>query len=131
MAPGRLLGCVLVAVLALSAGCGEDKDRDRAPGDETKAPTSADLIARCESLAKACADSEKRVQKVVDECKQAATDQVTSGCTAQAVAAYDCYAKELCGKGEPVWALDDLRVLSERHTKCVAEREATRTCVEN
>ena len=129
MAPRRLLGCVLVAVLGLSAGCGEDKDK--AGGGKAKTPTSADLMARCESLAKSCADTEKRVQKVVAECKQAATDQVTSGCTAQAVAAYDCYAKELCGKGEPVWALDDLRVLSERHGKCAAERDATQACVGN
>jgi hypothetical protein len=131
----RALGCVLITALAVSAwtGCkSDDKDKDKdKPGAGKTAPTSADLIRRCDEVAKSCGDTDKRVEKIAAECKQAAQEQVTSGCTAQAMAAYDCYVKELCGKGEQVWALDDLRVLSERHAKCVTERDASRTCVGN
>ena len=49
----------------------------------------------------------------------------------KAVAAYDCYEKQLCGKGDKVWALGDLRVLSERHGKCAAERDASHACAGN
>lgn len=126
MTSRRLLGFVPVAALAVCAwaGCGKDKG-----GDSGKAQTSADLITRCDELAKACGDSDKHVQKIVDQCKQAATEQVASGCIDKAIAAYDCYQKELCGKADKVWALDDLRVLSQRHGTCAAERDAIQTCV--
>lgn len=109
-------------------GCGKDKG-DK--GDDTQPGSSADLVTRCEELAKACGESDKHVQKIAAECKEAAKEQVVSGCTEKAVAAYDCYQKMLCGKGDKVWALDDLRVLSERHGKCVPERDASRACVGN
>jgi hypothetical protein len=41
---------------------------------------------------------------------------------------YDCFEKELCGKTDKVWALDDLRVLADRKNKCVAERNAVAEC---
>ena len=122
----RLLGWVSVAALFVCAwtGCGKDK------AEKGKSPTGiADIGTRCEELARACGDSDKHVQKIVEECKEAAKEQVVSGCTEKAVAAYDCYQKELCGKADKVWALEDLRVLSERHGKCVAERDASGACV--
>jgi hypothetical protein len=107
------IGCLLVA-LTFCACKGE-----------TKTQTS-DLESRCDKLAKACGDTDKHVEKIADGCKQAAKDQST--CTDKVLALYDCYEKELCGKTDKVWALDDLRVLAERKTKCAAEREAARTC---
>ena len=126
-----LLGCVPVAALVVCVwtGCGKDKG-DK--GGEGKTPaSSSDLVTRCEQLGKACGDSDKHVQKIVEECKEAAKEQVVSGCTEKAVAAYDCFQEQLCGKGDKVWALDDLRVLADRHGKCVAERDASRACVGN
>jgi hypothetical protein len=90
---------------------------------------SADLDGRCERLAKACGDKDKHIEKIVDECKQAAKKQVDKGCADKANALYDCYDKELCGKADKVWALDDLRVLADRQNKCVAERNAIGECV--
>lgn len=132
MAPRRRLGLILVAALSAFAWTGCDdgsKGGGGGGGKDGKPPSSADLMTRCEQLGKACGDNDKRVEKIVAECKQAAANAVTSGCTEKAFAAHECYEKELCGKGEPVWALDDLRVLSERHGKCVAERDATQACV--
>ena len=130
MAPRRLLGWVCVAALALCAwtGC-KDKDKSKAGGSE-KAPTGADLMTRCEEVGKACGELEKHAQKIVEECKLAAKEQFASSCTDKAIAAYDCYQKELCGKKEKIWGLGDLGVLAERHGKCAAEREALRVCVE-
>ena len=51
------------------------------------------------------------------------------GCEATAIAAYDCYEKQLCGKGDKLWALEDFGVLAQRHSKCLAERVAARDCV--
>lgn len=89
---------------------------------------TAELDKRCEQLAKACGDKDKHIEKLVGECKEAAKKQVEGGCKDKAIAAYDCYEKELCSEGEKVWALDDFRVLSDRHKKCVAERDAARDC---
>lgn len=114
----------MALALCAWAGC---KDS----GDTGKTQTSADLMTRCEQLAKACGDTDKHVQKIVDECKQAAEVQAANGCAEKAIAAYDCYENELCGKGDKVWALNDLRVLSDRHGKCRAERDASRTCSGN
>jgi hypothetical protein len=126
MAHRRLLGWVPVAALAV---CALAACKDKSDIGEKKA--SVDLVRRCEQLGKACGDSDKHVQKIVEECKQAAATQVDKGCTREAVAAYDCYEKELCGKGDKVWTLDDFRVLSDRFGKCLAERGASRRCVGN
>jgi len=115
MALQRLLGFVPVAALAVCAvACSKGK---------------TDLEKRCDQLAKACGDADKHVSKIADECKAAAKKQTEKKCDAKAISAYDCYEKELCGKEDKVWALDDLRVLTDRHKKCVAERDAARDCV--
>jgi hypothetical protein len=115
-----ILGCLLPVVLVLTACKGKDKD-----ADETSGTAALDLEKRCAQLAKLCSDSDKHVQKLIDECKRAAP---LPGCVDKLFAAYDCYEKELCGKHEQVWALDDLRVLTERHKACVAERQAAASC---
>jgi hypothetical protein len=117
MALRRLLGTLPVAALAVCAwtAC---KGKGGA----------ADLDTRCEQLGKACGDTDKHVEKIVDECKQAAKDQVQGGCKDKAIAVFECYQKELCGKGDKVWAFEDLRVLADRHGKCEAERKASQEC---
>jgi len=120
MALRRLLGCLsVVALLCTWAAC----------EDEGKKMNAAKLGKRCEQLAKACGDSDKHAEKLVAECTQAAKKQVEKSCTDKAIAAYDCFERELCGKSDKVWALDDFRVLSDRHGKCAAERNALRECV--
>lgn len=129
----RRLGWVPIAALVVCAwaGCGKDKEAGSGKGEEgTGEASSADLVTRCDELAKSCGDKEKHIQAIASACKEVAKEQVASGCTEKAVAAYDCYLKQLCGKADKVWALDDLRVLSDRHGKCVAERDASRACVE-
>ncbi|HEX5058882.1 MAG TPA: hypothetical protein VFV99_05950 [Kofleriaceae bacterium] len=116
MAPRRLLGCLPAAALAVCMWTGCKKDA---------APTGLDK--RCEQLAKACGDKDKHIEKITGECKQAAQKQTEKTCMDKAIAAYDCYEKELCG-GEKVWALDDFRVLADRHKKCTAERDALKEC---
>jgi hypothetical protein len=96
-------------------------------GDAAK--QTATLETRCEQLAKTCGDNDKHVAKLLEGCKQAATKQAEKGCAATAISAYDCAEKELCGKKDQVWALDDLRVLGERQHKCDAERTALRACI--
>lgn len=93
-------------------------------------PKTAEIDKRCEQLGRVCGDKDKHDQKIIDECKQAAKKQVENSCTDKAAALYDCYEKELCGGEEKVWALDDLRVLADRHKKCSAERSALRECVD-
>ncbi len=123
MALRRSLGCLLAALaLCASAAC---KDK----GNAGKTGGAGDLDKRCEQLAKACGDNDKHVEKIVEGCKQAAQAQVEKGCTDKAIAAYDCFEKELCGKADKVWAIDDLGVLAERNNKCVAEQKAVRECV--
>lgn len=92
--------------------------------------SAADLDKRCEQLGKACGDKDKHHEQISQECKQAAKKQVEKSCTDKAIAVYDCYEKELCGKADKVWAIDDLRLLAERHNKCVAEHNAARECLE-
>ena len=87
-----------------------------------------DLDQRCDKLAKTCGDNDKHVEKLADGCKQAAKEQTAKGCVDKVTALYDCYEKELCGKADKVWAIDDLRVLAERNNKCTAERDAARAC---
>lgn len=127
MARRRLLGCLAIAALAVGSwtGC---KDKDK--GDAAKPQASAaDLDKKCQDLAVACGDKGKHVEKITEACKLAAQQQVEKGCTDKAIAVYDCYEKQFCGKVDKVWALDDLRVLADRQSKCVAERTAVGECV--
>ena len=117
MARRTLLGCFTVVALVVAGAACKDKAK------------STGLESRCDQLAKTCADGDKHVSKLAEECKQAAAKQAEKSCGDKAKAAYDCYEKELCGKEDKVWALDDLRVLTDRHKKCVAERDAVRDCV--
>jgi hypothetical protein len=92
--------------------------------------TAADLEKRCARIGAACGDQQKHSDKIIDECKTLAKKQVENGCTDKAIAVYDCYEKQVCGATEKVWALGDLSVLAERHSKCVAEIKASRECTE-
>ncbi len=105
-----------------------DKDAPKATVPAA-APTAAELDARCELLGKTCADQDKHVEKIVEGCRQAVKQQVEKRCTAQAVVVSDCYAKELCGRADKVWAFSDLPVLAARSGKCVAEQAAVDACV--
>jgi hypothetical protein len=118
MALRKLLGCLPVAALALCAltAC---KSSD---------PKVVQLENRCAQLAKACGDEDKHIDKLSNECKQSAPKLVEKGCQDKATALYDCYEKELCGKTDKVWTLDDLRVLADRKNKCEAQRDAIREC---
>jgi hypothetical protein len=115
----RFLGFLLVAGTALAAGTA-------CKGGKAQ---TGDLAKQCEALGKACGDQEKHQQKIVAECSQGLDKLTEKGCADEAAAAYACYQKELCGKGDPVWTIEDLRVLAERHDKCAAERSAVRACV--
>lgn len=128
MAPGAL-GCLraLAVSLVACAACGKGKVDDKAEGTKPP-PSAADLDLRCEQLAKACGDQPKHVDKISDECKLAATKQ--HGCIDKGLVLVGCYEHELCGSGEKVWTMEDLRVLAERHGKCVAERDAIRACTD-
>jgi hypothetical protein len=83
---------------------------------------------RCAQLAKACGEQDKHVEKIVEACTQAAKQHADKGCADPLAALHACYEKQLCGGTDKVWALDDLRVLAERHDKCAAERAAVRAC---
>ncbi|HUS66782.1 MAG TPA: hypothetical protein VMZ28_19730 [Kofleriaceae bacterium] len=120
---------MLVMTLVVWAGCKGDAKKEAAKEEGKKGPGMAEVLARCDQLGKACGDNEKHATAIITECKQGAEKQLVRGCTASAIEAWDCYEKELCGKGDKVWALDDLRVLSERHGKCAAERDANAKCV--
>lgn len=120
-------GCAWVLALALCAGACKDKDDKGAAGGKT---TAADLDRRCEELSMACGEKDKHVEKVLDGCKAAAKKQVEKGCIFQTIVAYDCYQKEVCGKNDKVWAIEDLAVLAERHKKCETERLAARACMD-
>jgi hypothetical protein len=126
MALRRLLGCLPVAALALCAwtACKDKGDAAKTQG------SAADLNERCAQVGKTCGEKGKHIAKIVEDCMQAAKQQVEKGCTAKAIALYDCYQKEVCGSVDKVWALEDLHVLADRHNKCVAERAASRECVE-
>jgi len=117
----------LLATLALCGwlGC-KDKDKDEGTKTQAAAPN---LDPRCEQLAKTCGDADKHGAKLAENCKQAAKKQLDKVCGDKASALYDCYEKELCGKGDKVWTIDDLRVLAERHGKCAAEQAAVKACV--
>ena len=123
MAPRR--GAALALAIAAWTACKEDanKPADNAP------PAAANLDARCERLAKACGDKPKHLDKITAECKQATVKQLDKRCLDRVTVVYDCYEEALCSTGERVWSVDDLRVLSDRHNRCVAERAALRACV--
>lgn len=110
---------VLAVTVAGWAGC---KD------DAAKSSKTANVESTCAQLAKACADEDKHVDKVLSGCQEAAAKQREKGCAELAVKLYGCYERELCGTKDKVWALDDLRVLAERHGKCKPERDALAVC---
>ncbi|HUS30088.1 MAG TPA: hypothetical protein VMZ53_16390 [Kofleriaceae bacterium] len=116
----RALGWFLVGVCALAA-CGKDSKGG---------PSVADLEKRCDALSKACADTDKHVEKLGGECKAAAKTESERGCGDKAIALYNCYENAVCGTGDRVWALPDLKVLAERHKKCDAEQAALTACVD-
>jgi hypothetical protein len=134
MALRRLLGCLPVAALALCAltACkdGSGDSKDDAGGKSTATLTGAQgLDKRCEKLGNACGAKDKKQDKLIEECKAAAKQQTEKGCADKAVAVYDCYEKELCEPQLKVWAMDDFRVLAERHGKCVPQRDAFDACI--
>lgn len=123
MAPRTVLGC-LVALALCAPAC-------KSKGDAVKSEANAvELDKRCEQMAKVCGDKAKHVDKILDECRQAAKKQVETGCADKAIAVYDCYVKDLCGDGDKVWAIEDVRVLADRHGRCLAEQAASRACGE-
>lgn len=132
----RLIGALaaalavgLVAMVVMCTGSSSEPKQSPPVVEQASAPPTADTLQRrCERLAKACGQGAKRVAKISAECTQAAATQIERGCGAAALAAYDCYEAKLCGKTDPVWALDDLRVLSARKAQCVAETNALRAC---
>ncbi len=93
-------------------------------------PATVDLDKRCVQLGKICGDKGKHVDKIVNECKQVGKKQVESGCAEKVFAVYDCYEREVCGNSDKVWTIDDIRLLADRHGKCVAEQAASRECTE-
>lgn len=116
---------VLVLVIVVATG-GDDEPRANGP---TVAQDPAVLVdQRCERLGRACGDTDKHADKIIAQCKQVATKHVEKGCADAALAVYECYERELCGKTDRVWALDDLRVLADRQYKCVSERRARSAC---
>ena len=127
MALRTLLGCLPVAALAI---CAWTACKDK--GDAAKTQPSADELGRrCVQLAKACGEKDIHIGKIAEECILAAKKQVENSCAAKAFAVYDCYEKEICGKfeNEKVWAIDDFRVLAERHSRCLAQRNTSEACV--
>ncbi|HEY5948108.1 MAG TPA: hypothetical protein VIV40_21580 [Kofleriaceae bacterium] len=121
MALRKLLGCLPLAALAVCAGMACNKTN--------KDAATSGLDQRCEQLGRLCGDKDKHDEKIIDGCKLAAKKQLDKGCADKVSAVYDCYEKELCGKEDKVWALDDLRVLADRYKKCEAERKAANDCV--
>ena len=66
------------------------------------------------------------MDKIIAECKEAAAKK--AACTDKVTALIGCYERDVCGTGDKVWALADLKVLAERHQKCAAERTAIAEC---
>lgn len=117
MALRNLLGGLLVTALVF--GCGKSKG----------SASTAELDKRCDALATACADTDKHIAKLGGECKDTAKTQTEKGCADLAVKLYNCYENAVCGTGDKVWALPDLKVLADRHKKCDAEQTALTTCM--
>ncbi len=114
MALRRAFGCLLVAAAMCTVAACKDKGKTQAGGD---------LGPRCEQLGKTCGDNDKHAAKIVEGCKAAKPT-----CADKVSALFDCYEKELCGKGERIWAFDDQHVLADSKTKCAAEPKAVAEC---
>jgi hypothetical protein len=99
-------------------------------GPAKQKASAADLDKRCTQIGPACGEKVKHQERMIEECQTLAKTQVEKACTDSVMALYDCYDKELCGKGDKVWALEDLKVLAARKTKCEAELKAVRECTE-
>lgn len=132
-----VLGWLAVVPLTacLLAAC-EDDGGSAKPATSTAQATAKaaakgveQLTKRCEQLGKACGQQDKHKEDIAKACQEAAKSQAEKGCADQVVATYDCFEKELCTGDERIWALDDFRVLAERHEKCVKEREASNKCM--
>ena len=87
---------ILAALLACAACKGK--------GDAGKATT---LDQRCEELAKTCGDNDKHVAALLAGCKQVEVPT----CGDKLSALYTCYEKQLCGRGDRIWAFDDLGLI--------------------
>lgn len=122
------LAAVLVLVLVIVIATSGD-DEQRASRPVVAKDPAVLLEQRCEQLGRACGDTDKHVEKIVVQCKQAAMKHAEKGCANEALAVYDCYERELCGKADVVWALDDLRVLAARQHECAPERKRMRACL--
>jgi hypothetical protein len=129
--PAAALALCAASALCAWTACSDDKHGDKASAKgataKTAPATAPDLGARCQPLATACGDTDKHIAKILEECT-ATAEQAEHRCAAEALAVFDCYEKDLCGKGDKVWSLDDLRVLAERHGACATQREALRGC---
>ncbi len=101
------------------------------PKDATKAapPEPVPLPTQCERLGHACGDTAKHITAVIAQCKDGVADLTAKKCDAQANKLYECYAAKVCGKNAKIWALEDLRVLAQRHHQCAAEATALQSCV--
>jgi len=108
---------VLCAVAACKSGPAKQK------------ASAADLEKRCTQIGPVCGEKVKHQERMIEECQASAKAQVEKGCTDRVMALYDCYDKQLCGKGDKVWALADLEVLAGRKTKCAAELKAANDCI--
>src|SRR3954454_14038271 len=118
MAARRIFGCLL-AICVWTGG----KDK----GDATTGAGSAVATTKeCETLAKACGDTPKHIEKLTAECSVAAAKK--NACADKLQALIACYEKDVCGAGDKVWTIEDLRVLAERHQKCATERAAIAGC---
>ncbi len=101
-------------MLALAAAC------------KGKGPAASSIDQRCDALAKACGDNDKHVAKLLEGCKAAGKPM----CADKLSALYDCYEKQLCGRGDRIWAFEDLGVLADRKTVCAAEKKAASECAQ-
>ena len=105
-------------VLCFAIGCGKEK-----------AAKPVDLASHCETMAMACGDKDKHIQKITAECKEAVKPMTDKGCADAANTLYTCYESQVCSGKDRVWTLDDLRVLAGRHSKCVVEHMALTECI--
>lgn len=101
----------------------------KGPTEEEKKQGTEKLTARCDKLGKACGEEDKHKTKITEECKGAIKGQVDKGCADKVIAVYDCYEKDVCVKGERIWAFDDFRVLTTRNKKCVEQLKASNDCI--
>lgn len=122
-------GLLLVVAIVTCAGSGGSKKAPPvAVTDKAPAAKPVDLPTQCERLGHACGDTAKHITAVIAQCKTGATDLVAKNCVEQATKLYACYEAKVCGKDSKIWALEDLRVLAERHHKCAAEAAALQRC---